>query len=52
VRDALAGRQALLGYLPAGLFPRDMAASPDGSTVLVANYESGQIETVNVAVLP
>jgi DNA-binding beta-propeller fold protein YncE len=52
VRDALAGRQALLGYLPAGLFPRDMAASPGGSTVLVANYVSGQIETVNVAALP
>ncbi len=52
VPDALAGRPALLGYLPAGLFPRDMAASPDGSTVLVANYDSGQIETVNVAALP
>ncbi len=52
VPDALAGRAALVGYLPAGLFPRDVAASPDGSTVLVANYDSGQIETVNVAALP
>jgi DNA-binding beta-propeller fold protein YncE len=49
---ALAGRPALLGYLPAGQFPRDVAAGPGGSTVLVANYDSGQIETVNLAALP
>jgi DNA-binding beta-propeller fold protein YncE len=53
VPDALAGRaDALVGYLPAGQFPRDVAASPDGGTVLVANYNSGQIETVNLAALP
>jgi DNA-binding beta-propeller fold protein YncE len=53
VPDALAGhRDALVGYLPAGQFPRDIAASPDGSTVLVANYASGQLETVNPAALP
>jgi DNA-binding beta-propeller fold protein YncE len=52
VADALARRPALIGYLPAGQFPRDMAAGPDGSTVLVANYDSGQIETVNGAALP
>lgn len=52
VPDALAGRPALAGYLPAGQFPRDMATSPNGSTVLVANYDSGQIETVNLAALP
>jgi DNA-binding beta-propeller fold protein YncE len=52
VPDALAGRPALVGYLPAGQFPRDMAASPGGGTVLVANYDSDQIETVNLAALP
>jgi DNA-binding beta-propeller fold protein YncE len=52
VPDALAGRPAMLGYLPAGQFPRDMAAGPGGGAVLVANYDSGQIETVNVAALP
>lgn len=52
VPDALAGRAALVGYLPAGQFPRDVATSPGGSTVLVANYKSGQIETVNLATLP
>ena len=53
VPDALAGRSdALVGYLPAGQFPRDVAAGPDGSTVLVANYLSDQLETVNLAALP
>jgi DNA-binding beta-propeller fold protein YncE len=52
VPDALAGRPALLGYLPAGQFPRDVAASADGGTVLVANYDSGQVETVNLGALP
>ncbi len=52
VPDALADRAALVGYLPAGQFPRDTAASPGGGTVLVANYQSGQIETVNMAALP
>ncbi len=52
VADALAGRPALVGYLPAGEFPRDVAASADGSTVLVANYDSSQLQTVNAAALP
>jgi DNA-binding beta-propeller fold protein YncE len=52
VRDALAGKPALLGYLRAGAFPRDVAANPAGGAVLVANYVAGQVETVNVADLP
>jgi DNA-binding beta-propeller fold protein YncE len=52
VHAALAGRPALLGYLPAGAFPRDVAANPSGSTVLVANFASGQVESVDVADLP
>jgi hypothetical protein len=52
VPAARAGRPALLGYLPAGQFPRDVAAGPGGSTMLVANYDSGQIETVNPGALP
>jgi DNA-binding beta-propeller fold protein YncE len=52
VAAALAGRPALLGYLPAGRFPRDVAASASGSVLLVANYASGQAETVNPAALP
>jgi DNA-binding beta-propeller fold protein YncE len=52
VRAALTGRPALLGYLPAGAFPRDVAANPAGSAVLVANNMSSQVESVDVADLP
>jgi DNA-binding beta-propeller fold protein YncE len=52
VADALDGRHALLGYLTAGRFPRDVATSPTGQVVLVANYASGQIEAVSVRNLP
>lgn len=46
------GGMTLAGYLPAGSFPRDMAASPNGKTLIVSNYDSNQIETVAVAGLP
>ena len=52
IAAALAGRAALLGYLPAGGFPREMALEPDGRTLLVSNFSSGQIEAVDVADLP
>jgi DNA-binding beta-propeller fold protein YncE len=52
VADALAGKPALLGYLPAGRFPRDVAASANGSILLVANYSSGQVEEVDSGALP
>jgi DNA-binding beta-propeller fold protein YncE len=47
------GREpALLGYLPAGRFPREMALEPSGKTLLVTNYASGQLEAVNITTLP
>ncbi|MGO8959694.1 MAG: hypothetical protein ACLQFR_20350 [Streptosporangiaceae bacterium] len=49
---ALAGKPALLGYLPAGRFPREMALEPGGKVLLVTNFASGQLEAVNVASLP
>jgi DNA-binding beta-propeller fold protein YncE len=52
VPAALAGRPALAGLLPAGQFPREMAVAPDGRTLLVGNFGSGQLEVVNVASLP
>jgi DNA-binding beta-propeller fold protein YncE len=52
VADMLAGRPALLGYLPAGRFPRDIAAGPGGSVLLVANYVSDQLEAVRLDGLP
>ena len=48
----MAAGPALLGYLPAGGFPREMALEPDGRTLLVTNYSSGQLEVVGVADLP
>ena len=52
VHAALAGRPAVLGYLRAGTFPRDVAANPGGNAVLVANNTSSQVESVDVADLP
>lgn len=43
---------ALLGYLPAGLFPREMALEPSGKTLLVTNYASSRLEAVNITTLP
>jgi DNA-binding beta-propeller fold protein YncE len=52
VGAALAGKPALAGLLPAGQFPREMAPEPGGRTLLVTNFNSGQVELVNVAGLP
>jgi DNA-binding beta-propeller fold protein YncE len=52
VAPALAGKPALAGYLPAGGFPRQMALEPGGRTLLVTDFTSQQLETVNVASLP
>ena len=52
VSDALKGRPALFGYLPAGGFPRQMAVERGGRTLLVTNFDSSQLESVNVADLP
>jgi DNA-binding beta-propeller fold protein YncE len=49
---ALAGKPALPGYLRAGGFPRQLALLPDGRTLIVGNYTSQQLESVNVARLP
>lgn len=51
-RAALAGAPALLGTLPAGVFPREMSLEPDGRTLLVGNYASGQLEAVDLEQLP
>jgi DNA-binding beta-propeller fold protein YncE len=33
----------------AGEFPRDLTASPDGRTVYVSNYDSGNVESVDLS---
>ena len=52
VQAALAGKPAVLGRVPTGLFPRQFAVSPDGSVILVADYSSKEIQAIDVATLP
>jgi DNA-binding beta-propeller fold protein YncE len=52
VHAALDGRPALSGYVRSGLDPRQLATSPDGRQLLVGNFGSDQLETVNLTKLP
>ncbi len=52
VPRALAGKPALLGYLPAGGFPREMALEPSGRILLITDFSSRQLEAVDAAGLP
>jgi DNA-binding beta-propeller fold protein YncE len=47
---ALHGRPAVLGTIPAGSFPREMAVN--GNTLLVTNYDAGQVEAIDTRTLP
>jgi DNA-binding beta-propeller fold protein YncE len=48
VAAALCGKAAVIGHIPAGLFPREMALVPGGRTLLVTNYLSNQVEAVRL----
>lgn len=53
VQAALAGNSsAVLGRVATGLFPREFATSLDGKTILVADYNSSQVQVVDVSSLP
>ena len=52
VHAALRGEKANLGQIPTGLFPRELAVSPDGRTVLVSDYDSLMIQAIDVSTLP
>lgn len=52
VDAAIRGEQANLGQIPTGLFPRELAISPDGKTVLVSDYGSFMIQAIDVSTLP
>jgi DNA-binding beta-propeller fold protein YncE len=52
VAAALAGRPAVIGRIPAGQFPREMALVPGGQRLLVSNFASGQVEAVSVPTIP
>jgi len=43
-----AGGGAVIATLQAGAFPREVAVSPDGRTLFVTNYFSGQVEVVDL----
>jgi hypothetical protein len=52
VAAALTGRPAVIGRIPAGRFPREMALVPGGQRLLVSNYASGQLEAISVPSIP
>jgi DNA-binding beta-propeller fold protein YncE len=52
VAAALAGRPAVIGKIPAGQFPREMALVPGGQRLLVSNYASEELEAVSVPSIP
>jgi DNA-binding beta-propeller fold protein YncE len=47
--EALAHKDAIVGTVAAGAFPREMALEPAGTVLLVGNFGSGTLESVNVA---
>jgi DNA-binding beta-propeller fold protein YncE len=49
---ALNGSQEGLGSISTGLFPREFAVSPDGSTLLVTDYQSLQLQAIDIRTLP
>jgi DNA-binding beta-propeller fold protein YncE len=46
------GVDAILGTIPAGLFPREVQLSPDGRTLYVSNFDSKTLELINAKRLP
>lgn len=52
VGKALSGEPALLGTIPSGLFPREMALVAASNKLLVTNYRSSEVEVVDLSNLP
>jgi DNA-binding beta-propeller fold protein YncE len=50
--DALAGHQAVVGYLRTGLFPRDLGYDEATGQILIADYLSDTVELLRVPTLP
>ncbi len=50
--DALAGRPAVLGSLPAGQFPRDLSYDTGAGVLLVPNFLSDDVELLSLPTLP
>jgi DNA-binding beta-propeller fold protein YncE len=45
---ALDGSPSVIGYIPAGAYPRNLAVEPKGTTLLATNYGSDQLEAVDL----
>jgi DNA-binding beta-propeller fold protein YncE len=52
VQAALAHESALVGYVPTGLVPRELAIEHGGKTLLVTDEKSHQLQAFKVADLP
>jgi hypothetical protein len=48
----LAGKPALLGYIPSGSLPREFGLVPDGRSLIVSDNGSLQLQVVDVSKLP
>jgi DNA-binding beta-propeller fold protein YncE len=46
------GKVAVIGSIPAGVFPREFGQSPDGRTLFVANYVSSELGVIDLNRLP
>lgn len=42
------GQAAITGSVPAGIFPREFGQSADGKTLFVANYNSSELEVIDL----
>lgn len=49
---ALMGREAVLGTIPSGAFPRQLVVGSDGTVLLATNYASAELQAVDVMTIP
>jgi len=52
VSKALARQPALVGLTKSGTAPHQFALEPNGTTLLVTNTGSGQVQAVDISHLP
>jgi DNA-binding beta-propeller fold protein YncE len=46
------GESAVIGTVPAGVFPRELRATADGRTLLLTNFGSKNVAVIDVVRLP
>jgi DNA-binding beta-propeller fold protein YncE len=52
VKAALSGAPAVIGTLPAGAFPRGVGVSADGRALFVTNFDSRELEVLDLTRVP